>query len=54
MTQRMSGNNRHPRTLAGKLEACIEGLVAKGRAVPAGKPMDIRVEVGEHSTKGTV
>jgi hypothetical protein len=37
MTQRMSGNNRHPRTLAGELEACVEGLVAKGRAVPAGK-----------------
>jgi hypothetical protein len=54
MTQRTSGNNRHPRTLAGKLEAYIEGLVAKGAAVPAGKPMDIRVEVGERSTKGTV
>jgi hypothetical protein len=37
MTQRMSGNNRHPRTLTGELEACVEGLVAKGRAVPAGK-----------------
>ena len=37
MTQGMSGNNRHPRTLAGELEACVEGLVAKGRAVSAGK-----------------
>ena len=37
MAQRMSGNNRHPRTLAGELEACVEGLVAKGRAVPAWK-----------------
>jgi hypothetical protein len=23
MTQGMSGNNRHPRTLAGELEACV-------------------------------
>ena len=37
MPQGMSGNNRHPRTLAGELEACVEGLVAKGRAVPARK-----------------
>jgi hypothetical protein len=37
MTQRMSGNNRHPRTLAGELDACVEGLVAKVRAVLAGK-----------------
>jgi hypothetical protein len=37
MTQGMSGNNRHPRTLAGELEACVEGLVAKGRAVSARK-----------------
>jgi hypothetical protein len=25
------------RALASELEACVEGLVAKGRAVPAGK-----------------
>jgi len=31
------GNNWHPRALAGELEACVEGLVAKGRAVPARK-----------------
>jgi hypothetical protein len=37
MPQGMSGNNRHPRALAGELEACVEGLVAKGRAVPARK-----------------
>ena len=37
MPQGMSGNNRHPRTLAGELEACVEGLVAKGCAVPARK-----------------
>ena len=37
MTQGMSGNNRYPRALAGDLKACIEGLVAKGRAVPARK-----------------
>jgi hypothetical protein len=37
MTQGMSGNNWHPRTLAGELEAGVEGLVAKGRAVSAGK-----------------
>jgi hypothetical protein len=37
MTKRMSGNHWHPRTLAGELEACVEGLVAKGRAVSARK-----------------
>ena len=37
MTQGMSGNNRHPRALAGELEPCVEGPVAKGRAVPARK-----------------
>lgn len=37
MAQGMSGNNWHPRTLAGELEACVESLVAKGRAVPARK-----------------
>ena len=35
MTQRMSGNNRHPRSLAGQLEACVECLVAKRNRVPA-------------------
>jgi hypothetical protein len=37
MPQGMGGNDRHPRALAGELEACIEGLVAKGGAVPARK-----------------
>jgi len=37
MPQGMSGNDRHPRTLAGELEPCVEGLVAKGGAVPARK-----------------
>ena len=37
MPQGMSGNDRHPRTLAGELEPGVEGLVAKGRAVPARK-----------------
>ena len=37
MPQGMRGNHGHPRTLTGELEACVEGLVAKGRAVPARK-----------------
>jgi hypothetical protein len=37
MTQGVRGDNRYPRALAGELEACVEGLVAKGRAVPARK-----------------
>ena len=37
MPQWMGGDDRHPRALAGELEACVEGLVAKGRAVPARK-----------------
>ena len=37
MPQGMGGNDRHPRALAGELEASVEGLVAKGRAVPARK-----------------
>ena len=37
MPQGMGGNDWHPRALAGELEACVEGLVAKGRAVPARK-----------------
>jgi hypothetical protein len=37
VAQKMSGNDWHPRALAGELEACVEGLVAKGRAVPARK-----------------
>jgi hypothetical protein len=37
MTQGMSGNDRHPCTLAGELEPSVKGLVAKGRAVPARK-----------------
>ena len=37
MAQGMSGNNRHARALASELEARVEGLVAKGRSVPAGK-----------------
>jgi hypothetical protein len=35
MPQGMSGNNRHPRSLAGQLEACVECLVAKRNRVPA-------------------
>ena len=31
MPQGMRGNDRHPRTLAGELEASVKGLVAKGR-----------------------
>ena len=37
MPQGMSGNDRHPRALAGELEASVKGLVAKGRAIPARK-----------------
>jgi hypothetical protein len=37
MPQGMSGNDWHPRALAGELESCVERLVAKGRAVPARK-----------------
>ena len=37
MTQGVRGNNRHPRALAGELDACVECLVAKRRAVPARK-----------------
>ena len=37
MPQGMSGDDRHPCTLAGELEPYVEGLVAKGRAVPAWK-----------------
>ena len=37
MPQGMGGNNGHPRTLAGELEAGVEGLVAKWRAVSARK-----------------
>ena len=37
MTQGMRGDDRYPRALAGELKACVEGLVAKGRAVPARK-----------------
>ena len=37
MPQGMSGNNWHPHALAGELEACVEGLVAKRRAVSARK-----------------
>ena len=35
MPQRVRGNNRHPRALAGELDAYVECLVAKRRAVPA-------------------
>jgi hypothetical protein len=37
MPQGMSGNDWHPRALAGEPEACVERLVAKGRAVTARK-----------------
>jgi len=37
MPQGMSGNNGRPRSLAGELEARVECLVAKLRAVPARK-----------------
>ena len=37
MPQGMSGNDRHARALTGDFKACVEGLVAKGRAVPARK-----------------
>ena len=33
----MGGNYRHKRALAGELDACVERLVAKGRADPARK-----------------
>ena len=35
--QGMGGDDRHPRALAGELEPCVEGPVAKGPAVPARK-----------------
>ena len=35
--QGVSGNDWYPRALAGELEAYVEGLVAKGRAIPARK-----------------
>jgi hypothetical protein len=37
LTQRVRGNDWHLRALAGELEACVERLVAKGRAVSASK-----------------
>jgi hypothetical protein len=37
MPQGMSGNDWHPCALAGELEACVERLVAKRRAVPTRK-----------------
>ena len=37
MPQGMGGDDRHPRALTGELEACVEGLVAKWRAIPARK-----------------
>ena len=37
MPQGMRGDDRHPRALAGELEASVKGLVAKGRAIPARK-----------------
>jgi len=37
MPQRVGGNYRHPRALAGELDACVERLVAKRRTVPARK-----------------
>jgi len=37
MPQGMSGNDSHPRALAGELDASVEYLVAKWRAVPARK-----------------
>jgi hypothetical protein len=37
MTQGMSGNDWHPRSLAGELDAGVERLVAKRRAVSARK-----------------
>ena len=35
MPQGMRGNDRHARALTGDFKACVEGLVANGRAVPA-------------------
>jgi hypothetical protein len=37
MPQGMRGNDWHPSALAGELEARVECLVPKGRAVPARK-----------------
>jgi hypothetical protein len=37
MPQGMSGNNGHPRALAGELEACVEGLLLKGAQSRPGK-----------------
>jgi hypothetical protein len=37
MTQRMSENNRHPRTLAGELEACVEVSDSKLNATESPK-----------------
>ena len=37
MTQGVRGNNWHPPALTGELDACVECLVAKRRAVPARK-----------------
>ena len=39
MPQGMSGNDRHPRALAGELEPSVERLVAKGRAVPVAQEL---------------
>ena len=46
MPQGVSGNDWYPRALAGELEADVEGLIAKGRAVPArkGKPRSRKVD----------
>jgi hypothetical protein len=50
MPQGMSGNDWHPRPLASELEACVECLVAKGRAVPARKDERRSREVNSPTT----